>query len=55
MYLSLMGIEVTQIAMLARWHCGIVTHYTRVAPLKTITEDFKRRRADITASTNISH
>ena len=42
-FLALIGIEVYKIAMLARWLCGVVTHYTRIAPLKTITDDFKRR------------
>ena len=28
--------------MMARWASAIITHYTRLAPLKSITSDFKR-------------
>ena len=39
-FLSLF-LEIAKIMMLARWASAIVTHYTRLAPLKTITHDFK--------------
>ena len=32
--------------MLARWCSPVVTHYTRLAPLKTITADFRRAVLD---------
>ena len=41
-YLSALGIELLKIQMLARWSSHIITHYTRLAPLKSITTDFKR-------------
>ena len=37
-----MGIELLKIQMLARWASPIITHYTRLAPLRSITNDFKR-------------
>ena len=42
MYLSSLGIELLKIQMLARWASPIITHYTRLAPLRSITNDFKR-------------
>ena len=41
-YLSSIGIELLKIQMLARWASTIITHYTRLAPLRSITADFKR-------------
>ena len=41
-YLSGLGIELLKIQMLARWASAIITHYTRLAPLRSITNDFKR-------------
>ena len=41
-YLSSLGIELLKIQMLARWASPIITHYTRLAPLRSITNDFKR-------------
>ena len=40
-YLSSLGIELLKIQMLARWASPIITHYTRLAPLRSITNDFK--------------
>ena len=40
-YLSSIGIEVSKIMLLARWDSPVVLHYCRLAPLKTITHDFK--------------
>ena len=42
MYLSSIGIEVSKIMLLARWDSPVVFHYCRLAPLKTITQDFKK-------------
>ena len=44
-YLSTVGIEVFKIQLLARWSSPIVTHYTRLAPLKTLAKDFKHAAA----------
>ena len=41
-YLSSIGIELLKIQMLARWASTIITHYTRLAPLRSITAEFKR-------------
>ena len=35
-------IEVTKVQMMARWSSPVVTHYTRLAPLRAITSDFRR-------------
>ena len=43
-YLSSLGIHMHKIALLARWASAVITHYTRIAPLKSLTEDFKRRQ-----------
>ena len=45
-FLSAIGLEIVKIQMLARWRSPIVTHYTRLAPLKTITADFRRAVLD---------
>ena len=29
-------------SLLARWDSALITHYARVAPLKSLTEDFKK-------------
>ena len=42
MHFSSLGIELSKIQMLARWASAIITHYTRLAPLRSITNDFKR-------------
>ena len=31
-----------KIQLLARWGSPIITHYTRLAPLKSLVDDFKR-------------
>ena len=43
-YLSSIGINMHKIALLARWASAVITHYTRIAPLRSLTEDFKRRQ-----------
>ena len=40
-----MGIEVLKVQMMARWSSPVVTHYTRLAPLKAITSDFRKALA----------
>ena len=40
-----MGIEVMKVQMMARWSSPVVTHYTRLAPLKAITSDFRKALA----------
>ena len=42
MYLSGLGIELLKIQMLARWTSAMITHYARLAPLRSITNGFKR-------------
>ena len=39
---GVMMIEVMKVQMLARWASPVVTHYTRLAPLKAITSDFRK-------------
>ena len=41
-FLSALGIDMYKLPLLARWASEQITHYARVAPLKSITEDFKR-------------
>ena len=41
-FFSTLGIEHLKIQMMARWTSAIITHYTRLAPLKSITAYFKR-------------
>ena len=40
-FLSALGIDVHKIQLLARCNSPIVVHYTRLAPLKAITTEFK--------------
>ena len=40
--LSGLGIGIHEIMLLARWASAIIMHYARAAPLKIITDDFKR-------------
>ena len=35
-----------KIGMLARWSSPIITHYARMAPLVSLTDDFKRKHGD---------
>ena len=44
-WLTSMGIEIAKVQILGRWNCGLVLHYCRLAPLKTVTEDYKKGRA----------
>ena len=39
---GVMMIEVTKVQIMARWSSPVVTHYTRLAPLRAITSDFRR-------------
>ena len=43
---GVMQIEIMKVQMLARWASPVVTHYTRLAPLRAITSDFKRSLQD---------
>ena len=45
-YLSAIGIELAKISLLARWASSLVVHYARLAPLRSITDDYKRRHLD---------
>ena len=45
-YLALVGTSVEKIQLVGRWSCGVVVHYTRSAPLKSIAEDFKRNEVE---------
>ena len=42
----LIGMEIIKIMMLARWSSPVITHYARLAPLKNLADDFKRRIVD---------
>ena len=37
-YLSSIGVNIHKIGLLARWSSPAITHYTRVAPLQSLTE-----------------
>ena len=41
-FMSSIGIEVFKVQLMARWASAVVTHYTRLAPLKAITDDFRK-------------
>ena len=41
-FLSGLGIDIHKLMLLARWASAIIMHYARVAPFKSITDDFKR-------------
>ena len=41
-FLTSLGVEVFKVQLMARWSSPVVTHYTRLAPLKAITDDFRR-------------
>ena len=45
-------IEVMKVQFMARWSSPVVTHYTRLAPLRAITTDFKRNLAQRQTETN---
>ena len=45
-YFAALGLNMHKIGMLARWASPILLHYARVAPLKTLTDDFKKLYAD---------
>ena len=51
-YLALVGISVEKIQLMGRWSCGVVVHYTRSAPLKSIAEDSKRSEGERKAVKN---
>ena len=56
-YLTSLGLEVVKIHMLARWESALITHYTRLAPLKTLGYDIKaalrKKRTKTTTSPDI--
>ena len=54
-FLSALGIELMKIQMLARWSSHIITHYTRLAPLRSITNDFKRAVLNAEAKLHIQN
>ena len=39
------GLDVNKIALMGRWFCAVVLHYTRMSPITNIARDFKRARA----------
>ena len=41
-FLRFIGLEVIKIQLLTRWGSPIITHYTRLVPLKSLAEDFKK-------------
>ena len=46
MYLTgVIGIEILKVQLLARWASPIITHYTRLAPLRSLATDMKGRIA----------
>ena len=40
-WLSLIGLDIMKIKLLARWDSEIITHYARLAPLSSIADDTK--------------
>ena len=43
MHLSALGVELAKIRLLVRWASALIIHYARIAPLRSITDDFKRK------------
>ena len=41
-YMTSLRVEVYKVQLMARWSSTVVTHYTILAPLKAIAEDFRR-------------
>ena len=41
-FLAGIGVDLLKIQLMARWSSEVITHYSRLAPLKAITADFKR-------------
>ena len=56
-YITSLGLEVVKIQMLVRWESALITHYARLAPLKTLGDDFKaalrKKRSKTTTSSDI--
>ena len=52
--LSGLGLDSVRIECLARWHSPMLAHYARLAPLKTLTAEYKSkaREADLRNGTN---
>ena len=44
MHLGACGLDVNKIALMGRWFCAIVLHYTRLSPITDIARDLKRAR-----------
>ena len=42
LYMSDVGVNMHKIGLMARWYSALITHYSRVAPLRSITEDYKK-------------
>ena len=43
-WLSEMGLAMEKVKLIGRWNCGVVNHYVRLAPLRTIATEYKRGR-----------
>ena len=41
-FLAGIGVDLLKIQLMARWSSEVITHYSRLAPLKAITAGFKR-------------
>lgn len=41
-YMSSRGLDMHKLSLLARWQSDMVLHYSRMAPLLTITDDYKK-------------
>ena len=39
------GLDVNKIALMGRWFCAVVLHYTRMVPITNTARDFKRAKA----------
>ena len=50
-YLTSIGLDPFKINLLARWRSPLITHYSKLAPLKALTEEFKRAASERTSST----
>ena len=44
-YLTKIGLHIYKIQLLARWASPLITHYARLAPLKTLATDMKKALA----------
>ena len=47
-----LGLDSLKVECLARWHSPMLAHYARLAPLRTLTDEYKLRAQAVDASNN---